>query len=170
MSAGRIPTYRRRRRRYVPPKPAAGTLLKMLEKLGLTDQVRRLRIARAWNEAVGKGIAARTQPLGFSRGVLLVKSNSAAWQNELTFLKADIITKVNAALGRQMVKELKVVAGRIEPVTEPRPKPAWVSDKPSADDLDVARDASQPLADPELREAFESLLLVDRRAHRARGK
>jgi hypothetical protein len=134
----------------------------------MTDTVRRLRIAQAWAAAVGPKVAARTQPQGFRRGLLVIKSASSAWQNELTFMKAELIERLNATLGSKMVRDLKVISGTITR-TEQDPPPPWVGEAPSAADLDVARDTSQPIKDAQLRNAFEDLLLVDRRARRSRS-
>jgi hypothetical protein len=143
-------------------------LLRALEKMGMTDTARRLRIAQAWAEAVGPEVAARTQPQGFRRGVLVIKSASAAWQNELTFMKADLMERLNRALGSNTVRDLKVISGTIAE-KKPEPPPVWVGELPSAEDLDVARDASQPIKDAQLSSAFEDLLLIDRRARRSRN-
>ena len=150
-------------------KPASHAVLGLLKKLGLTDQARKLRISAAWAQAVGPEIASRTEPQSFNRGVLVVKSASAAWQNELTFLKAEIIEKVNDALeGRATVKELKVISGTIAPREGKEPPPPWIDESPTRDDLDVARDASLPIQDPELKRSFERALLLQRRRKRAR--
>jgi hypothetical protein len=158
-----------RAKKRSPTRPAAHAVLDVLKKLGLTDQARRLRISAAWAEAVGPEIAARTQPQSFNRGVLVVKSSSAAWQNELTFLKAEIIAKINEALeGRATVRTLKVISGRIAPRPE-EPPPPWLEEKPTAEDLDVARDASMPIQDQELKRSFERALLLERRRRRTRS-
>ncbi len=163
------PRARNRQQRYAPPKQASESIFDVLQKMGLTDQVRRLRIAQAWNEAVGPEIAARTQPVTFNRGVLVVRSASAAWQNELTFLKAEIIERLNAALDSLTVRDLKVVGGTLQRPNPNADRPVWLDQKPTDNDLAVANDAEQPIADPEIRQAFRQLLLVDRRARRARS-
>jgi predicted nucleic acid-binding Zn ribbon protein len=168
-----IPAMRRHplRPRKQQTKPAMQAVLSLLKKMGLTDQARRLRITAAWAMAVGPEIAARTEPLSFRRGVLTVRSASAAWQNELTFLKDDIISRVNHVLGdKGSVRELRVVGGTVTPRDNaPEPPPAWVTAQPTAEDLDVARDAGQAIADPELRRVFERTLLLERRRRRIRG-
>ncbi len=161
----------RRRPAFVKSKakPALAGVLGLLHKLGLTDQVRKLRISAAWAQAVGPEIAARTEPQSFRRGVLVVRSASAAWQNELTFLKAEIIAKVNEALGgKKAVTDLRVIAGQISRHRAPPPPPPWVTARPTAEDLEVAADAAQAIDDPELRKQFERALLLDRRRRRLR--
>jgi hypothetical protein len=151
--------------------PAAHGIFNVLKKLGLTDQARKMRISAAWAQAVGADIASRTEPQSFNRGVLVIKSASAAWQNELTFMKADIIAKVNDALeGRANVKELKVISGTITRRDYEEPPPSWLHEAPTADDLDVARDTSLPIEDLELKKAFERVLLLERRKQRAKRR
>ena len=147
------------------------SVLGTLKKLGLTDVAKRVRISAAWTQAVGPEIAAHTEPQSLQRGVLVVRSTSAAWQNELTFLKGEILTRLNAALGReQAVRDLRVVGGalRSRPAGPERPK--WLDEAPTPEDLDVARDASLPIADPDLKARFERVILLDRRARRGRAR
>ncbi len=132
-------------------------LQEAFQSLGLTDVARRLTIGRAWRQAVGEQIANRTEPDSFRRGVLIVKAASAAWQNELVFLREDIIAKVNAALGGEMVKELKVVTGRVTPLTRSE-KPAWVKAAPHRDDVAAAKAVTHAIKDDSVREAVERVV------------
>jgi len=160
-----------RGRKKSDTRPAAHAILGVLKKLGLTDQARKMRISAAWAQAVGPEISSRTEPQSFNRGVLVVKSASAAWQNELTFLKADIIAKINEALeGRANVRELKVISGTITPRDYEEPPPSWLHEPPTADDLDVVRDTSMPIEDPELKKSFERVLLLERRKQRTKRR
>lgn len=155
---------RRKSRRGRPLEATSNVIYRALAKAGLTDHARRLKIFLCWNEAVGPEIAARTQPESFRRGSLLVKTASAAWQNELMFLKADILAKLNALLGQTLIKELKVISGHIVPVeTVVIPKIEVI---PTPEDYEVAQATSLPIANDEVREAFERLMAKDRRARR----
>ena len=157
-------TKKRRRSRRRPLEAASDLIYRALCDAGLTDQARRLHIFRCWNTAVGPTIAARTMPESFGRGVLLVRTASPAWQNELMFLRADIIVKLNDLLGKSLVRELKVTSGRIDPVgvvTQPAPRP-----EPSVGDYEAAQATSLPIADPEVRQAFEHLMAMDCQAKR----
>jgi predicted nucleic acid-binding Zn ribbon protein len=146
-------------------------LTEAFKALGLTDVARRLTIARAWNEAVGPQIASRTEPDTFRRGTLIVKASSAAWQNELVFLREEIITKVNKALGGDMVKELKIVTGRVHAPVKVEPPP-WEKAAPHRDDIAAAKDISSAIADDDVRKTVERViekaLRVDRHKPRSR--
>ncbi len=155
----------RRRRRKL--ESAGDALMAALGELGLTDQARRLLIAQCWPKVVGPEIAARTEADGFSRGVLRVKASSAAWQNELTFLKEDIRTRLNQILGSQVVSDIRVVSGAVH--ASPPPRPAWHGEVPAPADRDAARACGSPIGDAEVRGAFEELMAKHLVASRKRG-
>jgi predicted nucleic acid-binding Zn ribbon protein len=158
-----------RRPRRKALKSMDKSVLATLKKLGLSEVAKRVRISAAWAQAVGADIAARTEPQSLHRGLLIVRSTSAAWQNELTFLKAEILLKLNAALGKERaVRDLRVVGGSLRSRPPPSDRPKWLDEAPTGDDLDVARDASRPLVDSDLKASFERIVLLDRRARRAR--
>ena len=69
------------------------------------------RVWHIWDEVVGETIAANAQPAAFKGDLLLVHVTSSAWIHELQFLKSDMILKLNAALGKPMVTELKFKIG-----------------------------------------------------------
>lgn len=151
------------------PDLAGDALIGALSGLGLTDQARRLLILSVWAKAVGPDIAARTDPESFSRGVLVVRAQSAAWQNELTFLKAEITAKLNQVLGASLIKDIKIIAGAGRSRWRSG-RPAWLTASPTSDDLAQAEQASAPIADPELRGEFERLMCLHLRATRARHR
>lgn len=140
-------------------------LQEAFEALGLTDVARRMTISRAWRQAVGEQIANRTEPDSFRRGTLIVKAASAAWQNELVYLREGIIAKVNAALGGELVKELKIITGRVHPPVKSE-KPAWTKAAPHRDDLAAAKSVTSGIKDDDVRDAVarvvEKALRYDR--------
>ncbi len=69
------------------------------------------RVWHIWDEVVGETIAVNAQPAAFKGDLLLVHVTSSAWIHELQFLKSDMIIKLNAALGKPMVTEIKFKIG-----------------------------------------------------------
>ena len=70
--------------------------------LGGREMLRKLKEHTApivWAKVVGEQIAAVTEVLGVSGGVLRVSTKSSVWANELTFYKTDILKRLNAELG-----------------------------------------------------------------------
>lgn len=66
-----------------------------------------------WEEAVGSAISKNARPAAFKGRLLLVEVSSSTWLHQLRFLKADIIEKINLALGKEIVEEIKFKIGTI---------------------------------------------------------
>lgn len=64
-----------------------------------------------WDETVGETIAQNARPAAFRGKFLLVHVNSSSWIHQLQFLKKDMIIKLNAALGKPLIEEIKFKIG-----------------------------------------------------------
>jgi predicted nucleic acid-binding Zn ribbon protein len=73
-----------------------------------------IRVRRLWEDVVGKEIAANAQPAAFKANLLLVHVQSSTWIQQLQFLKKDILLKLNAALGKTVVEEIKFKIGPLQ--------------------------------------------------------
>ena len=71
------------------------------------------RVWNLWESAVGDIIAKNTKPEAFKGKLLLVHVNSPPWMHHLQFLKKDIINKVNQALGKELVQDIKFKIGPV---------------------------------------------------------
>jgi predicted nucleic acid-binding Zn ribbon protein len=67
-----------------------------------------------WDQAVGEIIAQNARPAAFKGKLLIVHVNSSAWIHQLQFLKQDLISKLNAALGKPLVEEIKFKIGTVK--------------------------------------------------------
>lgn len=72
------------------------------------------RVWQMWDQAVGEYIANNARPAAIKGKVLLVHVNSSPWLHQLQFLKTEIISKVNAALGEDLVEEIKFKIGPLK--------------------------------------------------------
>jgi predicted nucleic acid-binding Zn ribbon protein len=66
-----------------------------------------------WDDAVGDAIAKNARPEAFKGKLLLVRVNSSPWMHHLQFLRKDIIKKINAALGKELVQDIKFKIGPV---------------------------------------------------------
>jgi len=76
-------------------------------------------IWRVWDETVGRQIAAKARPSRFHDGVLTVMVNSAPWMQQLNFMKRDIAQRLNDRLGKELVREIYLKAGRPAAAEQP---------------------------------------------------
>lgn len=70
-----------------------------------------VKVWELWEAAVGPAIAENTRAAAFRGNLLIVHASSSAWIHHLHFLKQELIAKINRALGKTLVKEIKFKVG-----------------------------------------------------------
>lgn len=90
------------------PARIGQVLLGEARRWGLDNPVEISKVFGSWREIVGEQVADRCEPASLARGVLKVSATSAPWANELKYLAPEVIRRVNAGVGRELVRELKV--------------------------------------------------------------
>jgi predicted nucleic acid-binding Zn ribbon protein len=87
------------------PRPAGlavGDLAERLAPLTVLAEVQRV-----WPAVAGEAIAAEATPTGERGGTLQVTCRSAVWAQELDLMGPDLLTRLNAALGRPALTALR---------------------------------------------------------------
>ena len=80
-----------------------------LFKTGLDSGVNQQQAVGLWPTAVGKKIAENTTVQEVKHGVLIVRVESPAWAQELQFQKKEVLLKINKALGKKTIKDIRFV-------------------------------------------------------------
>ena len=144
------------------PAAISGLLSAVLRGTPVEKRLHEGRIWVVWEQAVGSRIASHAVPAAFRDGTLTLTVDSAPWMQQLTYLKQELIAKVNGELGEEMVKDIFMKAGRVK-VPAP-PATPWVKERRqlSEDELSWITEQSQSVTDPELRAVFERLIKKDR--------
>lgn len=68
-----------------------------------------------WAEAVGPAVAENSRPAAVKGKVLTVNVTGSAWMQHLQFLKADLIARLNRALGEERVADIRFRVGPVGP-------------------------------------------------------
>lgn len=138
-----------------------------LKELNATDVLVAGRIFALWPEAVGPAIAERAHPRFLRQGVLFVEVSSSAWANELSLLKPRLLAKLEAKLGKGVVKDLRY---QVAPtwqerrsangpeVPAPEPAPPALPALPAQEVAAIAADVARSVSDPKLARSVEGLL------------
>jgi predicted nucleic acid-binding Zn ribbon protein len=79
----------------------------MVRDLGIDQTLQQYNVLTSWASIVGEKIARVTMPQRIENGILFVQVSSAPWRAELTMRRMEILEKVNAAAGRQVVREIR---------------------------------------------------------------
>jgi len=94
------------------PSPASSLnqlLGYLLGDLGVEDKIAECRAQLAWEKAVGPSLARYAHPLRVHKGCLEVAVPSAVWRSQLSFMQNDIVARINDEVGREIVRELKLI-------------------------------------------------------------
>lgn len=83
-------------------------LLEVARGLGIEHPLETAALFARWERIVGPQVAARARPVVLRRGVLTVEAATAAWAGEMRYLAPEVLRRVNANLGRPLVREVKV--------------------------------------------------------------
>ena len=73
----------------------------------------RTGIFSLWDSVVGEAVAKNARPAGFKGKILLVHVGSSVWIQELQYYKKDMIRKLNEALGKELVCDIKFKIGPV---------------------------------------------------------
>ncbi|MGZ8177704.1 DUF721 family protein [Williamsia sp. SKLECPSW1] len=113
------PSPRRGRRRWSGARPdgrdpqpfgsAAGALAR---SRGWQPKLGEGQVFAAWDRIVGDDIAAHAQPTDLRDRVLSVTAESTAWATQLRLVQRDILAKIAAAVGRDVVVSLRITGPR----------------------------------------------------------
>ncbi|MEW6247337.1 MAG: DUF721 domain-containing protein [Nitrospirota bacterium] len=151
--------------------PAAGSfdslesiLGGMARRLGLDAKLAEFRLRRRWGEIVGLQIAAHTRPdhIRFKKLYLLVRDS--VWLHQLTFLKPDLLARINAEAGGEAVTDIVLRIGDFGPEDEelrrstpdPEPRPSTLEPRTALEHEAAAH--AEAVKDPELRARLAAVM------------
>ena len=72
-----------------------------------------IRVWHVWDSTVGDAISKNAKPAAFKGRILLVYVTSSTWVHQLQFLKEEMIVRLNDALGKSLIDDLKFKIGPI---------------------------------------------------------
>jgi predicted nucleic acid-binding Zn ribbon protein len=81
------------------------------KRLGLDHPTEVGALWARWNEIVGPQIALHAEPSSLRAGLLRVRTDSTVWATEISYLGEEIKRRANAALGRDVVVDVRVWTG-----------------------------------------------------------
>jgi predicted nucleic acid-binding Zn ribbon protein len=89
-------------------RPLSGALEALTARMA--PSTRLAAIQAGWLEAVGEVIAREARPVAERDGVVTVACRSAVWAQELDLMGAEVVERLNRALGQPAVRRLRCVA------------------------------------------------------------
>lgn len=90
------------------PKPVGASLDRVAASLGVTRASTLSAVFASWPELVGESVAQHARPRSLKAGTLVVAVDEPAWATQLRWLEADLVTRLNEALGAGQVERIEV--------------------------------------------------------------
>lgn len=89
------------------PEEIGVALQELVGSIGIGKALRQYEVVTSWPALVGDQIAKVTVAKRMENGVLFVEVANAPWRAELTMRRGEIARKINAAVGKNVVKEIR---------------------------------------------------------------
>lgn len=140
----------------------ASVLSGIARRHGMEPKLLEHKLLKNWSEIAGEQIAAHTRPDQIKFKKLYLIAESSVWLQHLTFLKPELIEKINAAAGRSLITDVVLRVGGIDQVKSQKEKgksddparevePRTPNFEPSASAREEASAHAAVVTDPELR-------------------
>jgi predicted nucleic acid-binding Zn ribbon protein len=82
---------------------------KAISESGFEKEIQQENAVSVWGDVVGDVVSKVTDAISVDKGILVVKTKSATWRQELYMQKKDIIDKINKKIGSTAIKEIRFI-------------------------------------------------------------
>ena len=126
--------------------------------LNITSKVAEFRVHKMWRELAGATIAQKSEPVRLIGTTLYVNVSSSAWMTELTYLKDELLKKIDDSLGTEssaqggrLVEDIVFRTGPVKGPATPVVKKPHVKKSVTPQERAFIEETSSGLKDPALR-------------------
>ena len=81
-------------------------LERLLKSLKMQGKLEEHQAVARWPEVVGDRIAQHARAVFFDNGKLIVEVDSAAWRQELFYMKQEILDRLDRSFGKALVQDI----------------------------------------------------------------
>ncbi|MBO7111055.1 MAG: DUF721 domain-containing protein [Bacteroidaceae bacterium] len=83
-----------------------GVIMQYLRDMGLETPLNEHRLIQAWDKVLGPSVSRYTRELRIYNQVLYVTISSAALRNELMMRRTELVSRLNAEAGAQVITQI----------------------------------------------------------------
>lgn len=149
-----------------------GFLKTTLQDLGVQERILEQQALAKWKETVGPQIAASTRAEAVREGTLFICCKSSMWSSELSLHKTDIVKKLNAAIGKPIIKDIRFSARGFRKAVEEAPQeeraPAQDSIPVDPEEAKAADEAASACESDDLGARVRKAILTSKRLREAK--
>lgn len=92
--------------RKTESEKVGGVILQYLREMGLETPLNEHRLINAWDTVLGPAVSKYTKDLKIYNQVLFVTVSSAALRNELMMRRTELVVRLNAQVGAQVITQI----------------------------------------------------------------
>lgn len=92
--------------RKTESEKVGGVILQYLREMGLETPLNEHRLINAWDIVLGPAVSKYTKDLKIYNQVLFVTVSSAALRNELMMRRTELVARLNAQVGAQVITQI----------------------------------------------------------------
>jgi predicted nucleic acid-binding Zn ribbon protein len=92
------------------PEKLQGILERIIKGKGWEKRLKEAALLTSWEKLFSPPVSTVAKPLKIESGRLFLQVKEAAWKNELSFQKLEILKKLNSFSGSEIVKEIRFVS------------------------------------------------------------
>ena len=89
------------------PRHIGESIKLLIRDLGFEKKVDEIRVKEGWEKIVGPTIARVAKVERVEGGMLYIKVSSMTWRTELLFQKQVILQKIETAVGKDIIKDIR---------------------------------------------------------------
>ena len=83
-----------------------GVIMQYLREIGLETPLNEHRLIQAWDTVLGPAVSRYTKEIRIYNQVLFVTISSAALRNELMMRRTELVARLNAEAGAQVITQI----------------------------------------------------------------
>jgi hypothetical protein len=153
------------------PKHIGSILDGTLKALEIDVPLKAYSIWGAWKEIVGESVALHAQPHSIQNHILFIHVSHSTWIQQLQFLKATLLEKINSFLGEPLIQDIRFKLGKISPTLPHPPKTKVLEDeKLDRGTLNRIEALVQKITDEETRKELREVLIKGAKLEQHRKK
>jgi predicted nucleic acid-binding Zn ribbon protein len=147
----------RPRARHPGPSPLASALWDLVRRHVGPDTIRLMQVREVWPRVAGPNLEAHAWPAAVASDTLIVHVHDSQWLHELTYMRQDLLRRLQALVPTAELAVLRLRLGEVIPVAQrhlpeaarPAPlPPPRLSPEPD----EATRRALDAVSDPELKQ------------------
>ena len=150
----------RKRRNHGQPVRASDLAWAEVFKTVSRDRIELARLQIAWPDIVPRHLQEVAWPAWLARGRLLIHVNNNQWLHELSYLRSDLLSKLQQASPTAELRDLRLRVGSVEIVRPPEPVPEPYYPGLPREPERTTIDAMESIGDNRLRDAVAAARLA----------